>query len=86
LVPPFAAFGLGCPLPKPFEDNLDEWWSSSINLVDGSRKIGFDSLVILEAWDIWRHYNDCVFNGSSPNLSRMLGLAEANSIFGLWLV
>lgn len=22
-----------------------------------------DSLIILEAWDIWKHHNDCVFNG-----------------------
>jgi hypothetical protein len=39
-------------LSKPFQDNLDEWWSSSVNLVDGSRKIGFNSLAIVEAWAI----------------------------------
>jgi hypothetical protein len=74
--------GLAALCPSPSEDSLDEWWSSSVNLVDGPRKIGFNSLVILGAWAIWRHRNDCVFKGISPNLSSVLGLAETDLI--LW--
>jgi hypothetical protein len=36
---------------------------------------GFNSLVILGAWSLWRHRNDCVFNGRSPSLASVLTLA-----------
>jgi len=38
-------------------------------------KRGFNSLVSLGAWILWKGRNDRVFNGSSPNLSRALLLA-----------
>jgi hypothetical protein len=33
---------------------------------------GFNSLVILDAWEIWKHHNDCVFNGAQPNIPSLL--------------
>jgi hypothetical protein len=39
--------GLGALSPSPSEDSLDEWWSSTVNLDDGPRKIDFNPLVIL---------------------------------------
>jgi len=36
---------------------------------------GLNSLVILGAWSIWRHRNDCVFNGAAPNVHMVLALA-----------
>jgi hypothetical protein len=35
----------------------------------------FNSIVILGAWSLWRHRNDCVFNGRSPSLASTLTLA-----------
>jgi len=31
-------------------------------------KKGFNSLVILGAWILWKHRNSCVFDGSAPNI------------------
>ncbi|KAF8756308.1 hypothetical protein HU200_011130 [Digitaria exilis] len=31
-------------------------------------KKGFNSLVILGAWILWKHRNACVFDESAPNL------------------
>ncbi|GJN06809.1 hypothetical protein PR202_ga24574 [Eleusine coracana subsp. coracana] len=36
---------------------------------------GLNSLVALGAWILWRHRNDCVFNGTSPNFVAALTLA-----------
>jgi hypothetical protein len=36
---------------------------------------GFNSLVILGAWSLWRHRNDYVFNGRSSSLASTLTLA-----------
>jgi hypothetical protein len=57
---------------------------TSVDLVDGPHRKGFNSLVILGAWAIWRHRNDCVFKRVAPNLSSVLGLAEGD--FSLWCV
>ena len=35
-------------------------------------KKGFNSLVILGAWILWKHRNFCVFIGTAPNLQSAL--------------
>jgi hypothetical protein len=39
-------------------------------------KGGLNSLSVLGAWTLWRHRNDCVFNGVSPRLSTALAMAR----------
>ena len=36
-------------------------------LVPSLHRKGFNTLVILVAWWIWKHINACVFDGVSPN-------------------
>jgi len=45
-------------------------------------KKGFNSLVILGAWTLWKHRNSCVFYGAAPNLQSAL-LAFQDEAF-LW--
>ena len=33
---------------------------------------GLNSLIILVAWEIWKHRNVCVFEGTSPNVQEVL--------------
>jgi len=40
--------------------------------------LGLNSLVILGAWSIWWHRNDCVFNGATPNVYLALAREEAH--------
>jgi hypothetical protein len=47
-------------------------------------KQGFNSLVSLGAWILWKGRNDRVFNGISPNLSRALLLASEE--VDLWIL
>jgi len=46
------------------------------NAASGDLRKGLNSLVILGAWSIWRHRNDCVFNGFVPNVNVALRLAR----------
>jgi hypothetical protein len=59
------------------------------------RKKGFNSFVILVAWQIWKHRNACVFDNASPNIHAILlsihdeallwGLGGAAALRQVWL-
>lgn len=57
------------------ESSFEAWCSSAARLNGGIQK-GFNSLVILKAWCIWRHLNECVFEGVPPSVARALSLVE----------
>ena len=40
--------------------------------VCGQVNKGFNSIIILGAWLVWKHCNYCVFDGGIPNLSWVL--------------
>ena len=52
--------------------------------VSGDARKGLNSLIILGAWTIWNHRNDCVFNGATPRLSMALNLAREEAL--LWSI
>ena len=62
--------------------SFEAWWSRSAEVVPKDLRDGFNSLVVLGAWSIWRHQNDCVFNGAQPNIARLL--ASAGDEFNMW--
>lgn len=69
-------FGLASLALQPTDQSFDEWWRKIDSTVTGDLRKGLNSLVILGAWSIWRHRNDCVFNGASPNVNMALTLAR----------
>jgi len=48
------------------------WWRKSWKKVQKHAKKGFNSLVILGAWILWKHRNSCVFDGSAPSIQTAL--------------
>jgi len=61
----FQRFGLISLAPQPQDITFDDWWEKVEASVVGVLRKGLNFLVILGAWSIWRHRNNCVFNGSS---------------------
>ena len=45
---------------------------------------GFNTLVVLEAWTLWKARNDVVFNGITPRVDRTFLLAREES--ELWML
>ncbi|GJN20312.1 hypothetical protein PR202_gb07675 [Eleusine coracana subsp. coracana] len=45
---------------------------------------GLNSAVILEAWALWRHRNDCIFNKAALSIETALTLAGEES--NMWCV
>jgi hypothetical protein len=52
--------------------------------VPGHLRKGFNSLVVLGAWVIWKHRNSCVFNGVPPSVPSILLMAREEAL--LWTV
>ena len=42
-------------------DSLEDWWMASRALIPAEHRKGFDSLVMLFTWQLWKHRNDMVF-------------------------
>jgi hypothetical protein len=50
--------------------------------VDDQARKGFNSLVVLGAWVIWKHRNECVFGGSPPSAAVDLQVARDEALLG----
>jgi hypothetical protein len=56
---------------------VERWRKASKCVLKDSRK-GFNTMVILGAWLLWKHFNACVFEGAPPcmhNLARPLKMS-----------
>jgi hypothetical protein len=58
-----------------------DWWKKSWRKVPKQHKKGFNTLVILGAWILWKHQNSCIFDGAAPNLQGALQAFEDEAQF-----
>jgi hypothetical protein len=61
--------------------SLFEWWQQAGDTLNKDTRQGFNSLVVLGAWILWKMRNDIVFNGASPR-TFLLAQNEAD----LWML
>jgi hypothetical protein len=74
--------GLQHVLPNCDDEIFQEWWKVAEGRVPAAVKKGFNSLVVLGAWRIWKYSSNCVFDGASPSVSRVL--QEIRDEMGHW--
>ncbi|WVZ91046.1 LOW QUALITY PROTEIN: hypothetical protein U9M48_037269 [Paspalum notatum var. saurae] len=60
-----SSVGLQAVAPQT-DGSFAKWWGCAASRVPKEKRKGFNSLVILVAWTIWKHRNAC---GLSPNVS-----------------
>jgi len=76
LAPAAPSFWItGCCTSTKFGKVFD-WWQQAGSTFNKDVGRGFNSLVMLGAWILWKERNDIVFNGVSPRLDRALLLAQ----------
>jgi hypothetical protein len=52
-------------LARGHGERFENWWRTRSSQLVGLHQKGFNSLVILGAWVIWKHRNRCVFDGAT---------------------
>jgi hypothetical protein len=51
---------------------FQDWWRNAEGQVSKEKKKGFNTMVILVAWWLWKDRNTCVFDGASPSTRDVL--------------
>lgn len=64
----FQRAGLQHVAPDVSKANLATWWRRAHRRVNRESKKGFNSLVMLVAWALWKHRNRCVFDKRPPRM------------------
>jgi hypothetical protein len=63
------------PLARKLEDSrFSSRWCKTIKATPKEIRKGLNSLIILVAWELWKHRNACVFEGASPCVQRSIGM------------
>ncbi|WVZ94059.1 hypothetical protein U9M48_040001, partial [Paspalum notatum var. saurae] len=66
------SFNLSVVQPPDSSSSFNSWWKHAARSLLGSLRGGFNSLVILVSWELWKHRNACVFEGGRPNVQAVL--------------
>ena len=68
----FQYLGLSSLSPEPTASRFSKWWWKAISSVPKAERKGLNSLIILIAWEVWKHRNSCVFENATPSIQKVL--------------
>ena len=72
----FTNIGLQDHTPRPQDNIFVDWCQQATTGVSNSVRKGMNSLIMLVAWAIRKHRNDCVFQAGRPDVAVMLHFAR----------
>jgi hypothetical protein len=78
----FQYLNLVVNLPTAESSSFSAWWCNTIRAVPKDIRKGLNSLIILVAWEVWKHCNSCVFEGARPSIQILLQTVANES--SLW--
>lgn len=76
-----SRIGLAVLAPQLGEISFLDWWRKASSSLPLLMQKGLNSIVILGAWTLWRHRNDCLFDGNPPRLAAALSMAGSDLWF-----
>jgi len=68
----FQKLSLSAVAPLIKATHFSSWWVSTIRNVPKEIRKGLNSLIILVAFEVWKHWNACVLEGVLPNIQVLL--------------
>ncbi|KAF8670591.1 hypothetical protein HU200_050618 [Digitaria exilis] len=63
-------------MPSTQDTILTTWWLNESSTVPKDKRKGFNSVVILGAWLLWKQRNSCVFEGANPTVNGLVKMFE----------
>lgn len=80
----FQSLHLSALVPTTSDFRFSSWWKKALRLVPKNLSKGLNSLIILVAWEIWKHRNSCVFDQARPSIPVLLrSVADECSLWGM---
>ncbi|GJM96245.1 hypothetical protein PR202_ga13064 [Eleusine coracana subsp. coracana] len=77
--------GFGNSVSGRRDNNFSNWWPKTSKRIPKEKKRkGYNTLIVLGAWLLWKHQNVAVFENASPNLSLLVKIFEEES--HLWFL
>lgn len=62
-----SKIGLQAVTPTARERSFQDWWRRASRRVASDKRKGFNSLVLLVVWELWKYRNRCVFDNAAPS-------------------
>lgn len=62
----FNKVGMCSLTPSAQEGSFSDWWCRANQATSSSQRKGLNSMIMLVAWEIWKHRTRCVFDGLPP--------------------
>jgi hypothetical protein len=59
-------------LPPDGEDTLTDWWRSARRRTPKQMHKGLASTALLVPWMVWKHRNECIFDGIQPSFAALM--------------
>jgi hypothetical protein len=78
-----GAAGLNIVEPS-LDSTLEAWWEAARQLVHKKDRRGFDALVMLTAWMLWKQRNARVFNNVRQQCNVQQLVVRIEEEFALW--
>lgn len=66
--------GFSTCVPGRHEHHFAEWWRKVCKRVPKDKRKGFNTVIIMGSWLLWKHRNACVFEGARPNVNALVHL------------
>ncbi|WVZ80002.1 hypothetical protein U9M48_027520 [Paspalum notatum var. saurae] len=58
--------------PPDSDSRLNSWWCRAASSLPKVLRKGFNSLVILVTWELWKHQNACIFENVRPDARQVV--------------
>jgi hypothetical protein len=68
--------------PPERDDSIHIWWHKARQSSPAPTHKGLASITLLVPWMLWKHRNDCVFNGARPSINTVIN--NIKEVAALW--
>ena len=61
-----------CRIPADDDASLFDWMTAALAQTPRAMRKGLGTMALLLPWMLWKHRNECVFDGARPSVTRLM--------------